>query len=143
MTKSYEADFYSWTREQADALKRRSANELDWENLAEELETLGRTEARELYSRYVVLLTHLLKWSIQPDRRGRSWSNTIQVQRRELEKHLRHNPGLKAVEAEEFRDAYARARLEASSETDMDVSAFPEASPFTMDQAKDADWMPE
>ncbi len=68
MTKTYEADFYSWALEQADALKRRSANELDWENLAEELATLGRSEANQLHSRFVVLLMHLLKSAP-----GRDW----------------------------------------------------------------------
>ncbi|MBL8558596.1 MAG: DUF29 domain-containing protein [Hyphomonadaceae bacterium] len=143
MSKTYEADFYSWTKEQADALKRRSANELDWDKLAEELNSLGTSEEMELGSRYVVLLTHLLKWVYQPDRRSRSWSNTITTQRRAIAKHLRRNPGLKSIEAEEYLDAYENARLEASSETDMDVGAFPEAPPFTMDQAKNADWMPE
>jgi hypothetical protein len=142
MSKTYEADFYTWTRQQADALRRRSGNELDWENLAEELDTLGRTEARELFSRYVVLLTHLLKWQYQPERRGRSWSNTIIAQRRDLAKHLRQNPGLKAVETEEYVDAYARARLDASTETDLDLDTFPETPPFTIEQAKDDAWMP-
>ena len=142
MSKTYEADFYSWTRAQAEALRRRSANELDWDNLAEELETLGRSEARELYSRYVVLLTHLLKWIRQPDRRGRSWENTIAIQRRELARHLRLNPGLVSVEAGEFADAYDRARREASSETDLDLAEFPETPPFTLEQAKDEAWLP-
>lgn len=143
MTKTYDADYYSWTREQADALKRRSANELDWDRLAEELNSLGTSEEKELGSRYVVLLTHLLKWIYQPERRSRSWRNTITTQRRALAKHLRRNPGLKSVEVDEYLDAYAEARLEASSETDLEVDVFPEATPFTMDQAKDEAWMPE
>lgn len=143
MSKTYESDFYSWTKEQADALKRRSANELDWDRLAEELTSLGISEEKELGSRYVVLLAHLLKWIYQPERRSRSWRNTITTQRRAIAKHLRRNPGLKAVEVEEYLDAYETARLEASSETDMDVETFPEAPPFTMDQVKEEAWMPE
>ena len=143
MATRFNADYYTWTKEQADALKRRSANELDWERLAEELDALGASEERELYSRYVVLLTHLLKWIYQPDRRGRSWDNSIQEQRRRIARHLKRNPGLKgSAEAEEFADAYADARLRASSETDLDIDVFPEAPPFTMEQAKDAEWMP-
>ena len=79
MSKGFDADYYTWTREQADALKRRSANELDWDKLAEELYCLGVSEEKELGSRYVVLLAHLLKWIHQPDRRSRSWRNTLQL----------------------------------------------------------------
>ena len=45
---NYETDFYDWTKAQADTLRRRAANELDWDNLAEEIETLGRSERREI-----------------------------------------------------------------------------------------------
>jgi hypothetical protein len=143
MTKTFNADYYSWTKEQADALKRRSANELDWDRLAEEMDALGASEERELNSRYVVLLTHLLKWIYQPERRGRSWSLTIVEQRAQIARHLGRNPGLKGHDAEEFSIAYASARRTAAIETDLDLETFPEAPPFTMDQAKDEAWMPE
>ncbi len=48
MSKTYEADFYTWAISQADAARRRSANEVDWDNVAEELESLARSEFREL-----------------------------------------------------------------------------------------------
>jgi hypothetical protein len=139
----YDADFYTWSLRQADAARRRSANELDWDNLAEELDALSRSEVRELFSRYVVLLQHLLKWMVQPDGRGRSWRNSIANQRDAIVRHLEQNPGLKAKEAEEFAAAYVAARREASTETDLDLEAFPEAPPFTMDEAKDGSFWPE
>lgn len=143
MTKLYDTDFYSWALGQADAVRRRSANELDWDNLAEELEGLSRTEARELASRYEVLLVHLLKWIYQPDRRSRSWRNTIALQRRKLRERLEDSPALAAREGEFFAGAYSDARLEASSETDLDLDVFPEQPPFGMDAAKDESWLPE
>jgi hypothetical protein len=142
MSVTYENDFYSWTKAQADALKRRSANELDWDLLSQELEALGKTEIRELKSRYRILLLHLLKWIVQPDQRSRSWENTIQTQRDEVCDHLSENPGLRAVEAEAFATAYRNARRDASSETDLDIGVFPKDPPFTMDQAKDENWWP-
>ncbi len=143
MSKTYEADFYTWAMTQADAARRRSANEVDWDNVAEELEILGRGEARELKSRYVVLLTHLLKWVYQAERRGRSWANTIANQRDEIADHLAHNPGLAPREAEEFSKAYHLARRDASSETELDLDTFPETPPFTLEQAKDGAWLPD
>jgi hypothetical protein len=142
MSSAYDDDYYSWTKAQADALKRRSANELDWDLLSEELDALGRSEEWELNSRYRVLLAHLLKWIVQPERRTRSWENTIRAQRRDVATHLRKNPGLQRVDAEEFAEAYQAARLFASSETDLDVALFPEVPPFTMDQAKDENFWP-
>lgn len=143
MTKLYEADFYTWANTQAEAARKRSANELDWDNIAEELETLGRSELRELRSRYVVLLTHLLKWIHQPERRSRSWSNTIDIQRDAIAQHLSENPGLTAREEDEFLIAYREARRQASTETDLDVGVFPVEPPFDVAQARDGDWLPE
>ena len=58
----YDTDLYQWTIEQADALRRRAVNELDYDNLAEEIEGVGRSERREIRSRLEILLIHLLKW---------------------------------------------------------------------------------
>jgi Domain of unknown function DUF29 len=67
---NYDADFYAWTKAQADALRRRAANEVDWDNLAEEIESAGRSDRKEIRSRLEVLLVHLL--GLDPRfRRGR------------------------------------------------------------------------
>lgn len=144
MTESlYDKDYYSWAVSQADAARRRSANEIDWDHVAEELQSLGASEERELHARYVVLLQHLLKWIVQPDARSRSWRNTIVEQRLAVARHISRNPGLKRIEADEFVEAYAIARLRASSETGLELDAFPEVPPFSMDDAKDGDWWPQ
>jgi hypothetical protein len=75
---TYETDFYGWTQQQAHLLKTGCLSSLDVANLIEEIETMGRSEKRELDSRLMVLLVHLLKWKYQPKRRGRSWELTIQ-----------------------------------------------------------------
>jgi hypothetical protein len=97
LNKLYDHDFFAWTQDQADALKRRSVNELDWENLLEEVEDLGRSERRELRSRLIVLMTHVLKWELQPEMRSRSWMATIRVQQRELHDLLGESPSLKTT----------------------------------------------
>ena len=142
MSRAYDADFYSWAMDQADALKRRSSNELDWDNLAEELASLGRTEARELKSRYVVLIAHLLKWIVQPDRRGPSWRATIIEQRKEIAQHLVENPGLKSRDAEIFTAAAEIALPRAAGEMGVEIGDVPADPPFTLDEAKNADWWP-
>ncbi len=64
-------------------------------NLIEEMETMGRSEKRELESRLTILLLHLLKWKYQEVRRGRSWQLSIDEQRIQFEETLNENPGLK------------------------------------------------
>jgi hypothetical protein len=148
MTSLYEADLYTWAMSQAEALrtaarlKLNTPLELDWENLAEEIETLGRSQARELSSRYFRLLAHLLKWEFHPDKRTSSWIETIVEQRTELQGLLMDNPGLKPQRLERFRSAYASAHNLAARETRMGSAAFPPECPYTLEQAMDPDFWP-
>jgi hypothetical protein len=89
----------------------RSSNAFDWDNVASALDALGKAESRELRSRFVVLIAHLLNWMIQPERQSRSWSNIMANQRDEITLHLADNPSLKAVELESFNAAYGLGRL--------------------------------
>ena len=132
MTKLYEQDYFAWTQDQADALRRRSINELDWENLLEEVEGLGKQQRSELRSHLIILLVHLLKWRLQPARRGRSWELTIREQRKESERVLRQNPSLKPELEAVLAEAYETAVIRAERETRLAASAFPAAMPFTL-----------
>ncbi len=149
MSSLYEADFYSWSLEQAGALRQAAGARLntpaaiDWENLAEELEGMARSEADALYSRYLRLLQHLLKWCYQPGGRGGSWRGTIVEQRTRARRLLQKNPGLKPQREELFRIAYEDAVPLAAAETELALSTFPETSPFTLDQAMDESFWPE
>lgn len=142
MTALYETDYLAWTAEQADALRRRSPNELDWDNLLEEIEALGASYERELESRLIVLLTHILKWDVQTAFRCRSWLLTIAEQRRRIEQRLRRTPSLKAILSETYADAHRAAVVEAVAQTGLSETAFIDAEvsfedamqrPFTFD----------
>jgi hypothetical protein len=96
----YNQDFLLWTQEQAHALReaaRAGANlPLDWENLAEEVESLGTSQRRELRSRIANIIEHLLKLEYSPalePRRG--WTDTITRERREIELLLDDSPSLR------------------------------------------------
>lgn len=149
MSSLYETDFYSWAKEQAAGLRlladRRpnTLPELDWQQLAQEVEGLGRSLERELYSRLTVLLLHLLKWHFQPSFQSKSWELTITNQRRELARLVAKNPGLKSKVAEEYKDAYAPARLQAASETGLALQSLPEVCPFSQAQALDENFWPD
>jgi Domain of unknown function DUF29 len=130
----YETDFYTWTQQQGALLRAGRLDALDRENLAEEIESLGRNEFDKLVSFYRLILLHMLKWEHQPNLRSRSWTISIDLHRTHAEDVVRDNPGLKSRLDEAFERAYRSARLEAVGETGLPKSVFPETCPFTRDE---------
>jgi hypothetical protein len=134
MSSLYEQDFYQWTIEQANLLRAGALSQLDIENLIEEVESMGRSEKRELEHRLTVLITHLLKWDHQPERRGRSWENTIRIQRIDIRKVLKSSPGLNSQFEDAVYSAYEKAVIFAADETGLPESSFPETCPYTIEK---------
>jgi hypothetical protein len=137
---AYDADFYAWTQEQAFLLRSAQLDRLDLENLAEEIESLGRQERRELRNRLAVLIGHLLKWQYQPARKSVSWESTLRVQRQDVRRLLKENPSLQAYLSEAVAESYDTAIDLAIRETGLDQ--FPEACPYSVDQILDAAFLP-
>jgi len=140
---NYNADFYGWTQEQASLLKAGRLSELDIDNLLEEVETMGRSEKRELDSRLTVLLIHLLKWQYQPIRRGRSWQLTIKGQRINFSETLDENPSLKPQLDTILKRAYAKSIIKAAQETALEEQAFPSICPWSLSQILDDNYYPD
>jgi Domain of unknown function DUF29 len=139
----YDRDFYAWASEQAALLRARRFGEADIENIAEEIESMGRSEKRELVSRLTILLLHLLKWQFQPGRRSASWRLSIDNTRLQLEDHLNDNPSLKSQLNEATRSAYRRAVNEAVVETGFAREAYPSECPYSFEQAMDQNFWPD
>lgn len=139
----YDRDFYAWANEQATLLREGRLHEADIANIAEEIESMGRSEKRELVNRLSVLLTHLLKWQYQPAFRGNSWRLMIREQRYRLENHLADNPSLKSRLGEAAIEAYRLALIGVQRETGFGPEAFPPTCPYSFDQAMDHDFWPE
>src|SRR6266436_557631 len=146
----YEEDFVRWTEEQSSALReaaRFGTNlPLDWENLAEEVESLGRSQRHELRSRIAVILEHLLKLEHSPatdPRRG--WMETIARERLEIEIQLDDSPSLRGdagrMVLEETSRAirHATAALVRYGEAPPEAIAKLAASSYTEDQVL-GDW---
>ena len=129
---SYERDYYSWTIQQAAALREGQIAALDLENLAEEIEDLGKEQFSKLESALRLILLHLSKWDRQPKRRTRSWVLTIERER--YATVLGDNPGLKPRRVEALGRAYRLARIEAMDETGLPRTAFPEDCPYSLDE---------
>lgn len=139
----YKEDFHAWAYMQARFVKNCSWNEIDIENLVEELNSMGNEREHELTSRLKQLLIHLLKWQYQPERRSRSWLNTMDCQRAEIEYLLRKNRSLKSVFCACVDDAYSLARRFAANETGLSKKIFPAFFPFPWDEFLLDDWLPE
>jgi hypothetical protein len=138
----YEDDLFAWTQEQAALLRAHAADRLDWENLAEEIESMGGRDRRKLESRLTVILLHLLKWQAQPALRGASWRKTLRTQRREVRKLLRQSPSLRREVPGMIREAYADAVKDAIDETGLRADVFPGSCPYGREEVLDEDHLP-
>ena len=140
---TYEADFYAWTVEQATLLRQGRFADADVANIIEEIETLGRSEKRELRTRLLVLLAHLLKWQAQPGRRGNSWRLTITEQRIRLQEHLAENPSLVPTLPNAIASVWRQVLVKAMRQTGFAEASFPEICPWPPELILDDRFFPE
>lgn len=138
----YDRDFVLWTEQMATALREGRLHHLDLKNLAEEIESLGRSERRALQSRLVVLLAHLLKWQYQPVMRTGSWKATITEQRRRIRVLLQDSPSLHSYLIECFAEFYQDARRQAADETGLAIAQFPTECQQSIENVLDPDFLP-
>jgi hypothetical protein len=141
-TSLYDQDIVAWANEQARLLRAGNLDLLDLENIAEEIEDVGKSEQRELASRMALLLAHLLKWQFQPERRGSSWTATIRAQRRAVAARLKRTPSLKAMlrDADWWEEIWADAVGAATAETGRE--GFPEDCPWDLADILHPEWLP-
>jgi hypothetical protein len=132
MTIAHDRDFYAWTQNQSQLLRAGQFDALDSQQIAEELEDMGRTEKRALESRIEVLVMHLLKWQYQPNLRSRSWQLTIREQRLRVQTLLEDNPSLKPHLSQRIDKIYRLAVIAAERETGLNL--FPDTCPYEIEQ---------
>ena len=142
----YERDYYTWIQEQVRALRERRVEEVDWSNVAEEIEDLGKREKRALRSQLVRLLGHLIKFAYAREvmwvNNARGWELSIRGARSEALMYLDENPGLRPHVPEIFRSAYRSARLEVMKALRLPDSAIPEAPPWPLDEIIEDGFLP-
>ncbi len=149
MSELYERDFHAWTEEQA-ALLRRAGSErvdraLDYANLAEEIESLGRNDRRALQSGLVLIVEHLLKLQFSPAAAPRvDWRISVRTHRRAFRDLLADNPGLRQrLDLDRaWRDARATVVDALRLRDRVDPAVLPAALPYSFAQITDEDWYP-
>lgn len=139
----YEEDFNLWIDTTAKILRERQIEQLDFKNLIEELESMGRSEKDALESNFVVVLMHLLKYKYQPQRRSNSWLSSIYEHRRRIRRAFSKSPSLKNYLNEVFAECYQDARQEASLETGLQLEIFPIECSFNVEETLNPNYLPE
>ena len=139
----YEQDYNLWLQKNVALLRQGKINHIDAANIAEELESMGKRDRRQLLNRAIVLLAHLIKWAYQPDAICSSWEGTIIEQRRRLLQLLKDSPSLKPLMEQQVSQAWEAACKDASVQTGQPVTTYPQQCPWGISQILDADWFPE
>lgn len=129
----YEQDETAWLDAMAALAAARRFADMDFAHLGEYLADMARRDRREVSSRLVVLLAHVLKWEYQPDQRARSWHLTILEQQNELEADVAGGV-LRTHAIDDLARVYSKAIRLAAAETGLHASAFPAACPYSLDQ---------
>ncbi|OCR02310.1 hypothetical protein BCD67_20135 [Oscillatoriales cyanobacterium USR001] len=138
----YELDYLKWIETTVEKLRSQDYSNVDWENLIEEIESMGRSDRRSLESNLMIVIMHLLKWQFQPELRSLSWKSSIVEHRRRIRKALKDSPSLKPYLEEIFSECYWDAVEQASAETGLALTVFPQLCPYTYTEVLDADFMP-
>jgi hypothetical protein len=143
----HENDYYGWIREQVRALRGRDVDDIDFDNVAEEVEDLGKSERRSAQSQMETLSRHLLKLSyasrLSRVRNVRSRENTIELARFRFKKLLDESPSLRPVLEDLFNDAYKGARISARRALGFPAEPLPETPPRTLAQVLDDSFVPK
>ena len=138
MAALYAADETAWLEATAELVRRGRLDQIDTTTLAEYLADMARRDRREVESRLIVLLAHVLKWLHQPEGRSRGWRATVVEQRQELEGLVGRGVLRNHAEAV-LADAYRKAVERVAAETGLASETFPAMCPYTLDELLSAD----
>jgi Domain of unknown function DUF29 len=135
--RSYDGDLVLWAEDQAralrDAAQARINLPIDWENVAEEIESLGKLQGRELASRIGVIVVHLMKLQASPAAEPRAgWRETIIEQRNEIRRLMEDSPSLRQT----VDSAIAREISSAAYQASTAIRDHGEAPPIDLDSVR-------
>ncbi len=139
----YERDFAAWATETARLIREGRFADIDIENLADEIESMARSDKQQIVNRLDLLIQHLLKWAHQPEKRTRSWQLTILNQRTRIERLCQESPSLLRVVRDSIAKVYPDAVAAASIETGLPADAFPQQCPYSAAQILDRGFLPD
>ena len=123
-----------WTEETVAKLKARDFDHVDLENLIEEIESLGKSDKKEIRSRLTTLIANLLKRIyVNMPQEFNGWERTIRNQRTDLELALMDSPSLKTIWNDAFDVAFRLALRDVRDEHEKKGYQIPEQWQFSRD----------
>lgn len=142
-TTTYDDDIVTWAEQQAAALRDLAArpelsNVVDWNNVIEEIECLGRSEWKAVVSQLRNALAHVLKGYCDPDSLSRlGWSvetsNSLREARQDFRNSMRQNIDMDSV----WKNAFRQASDALLPYAVIIPPAIPAPCPFTLDEVLD------
>lgn len=138
----YEVDYLQWIETTVEKLRNQDYSNVDWENLLEEIEDMGKSERRSLESNLIIVILHLLKWQFQPENRSGSWEGSIVEHRRRVKKAIKESPSLKPYLESIFAESYTEAVKQAKAETGLPLETFPQECPYSLPNVIDDEFLP-
>jgi hypothetical protein len=138
----YEADYVLWIVNTVQSIRSQAYDAVDWENLVEEIEDMGRRERQSLESNFIVLVLHLLKWQLQPEQRSGSWEADIIEHRRRVNRSLKDSPSLNSYLVSRASECYTEAVKQAKAATGLPIETFPSQCPYDLTEMLQADFLP-
>ena len=130
---AYEEDYAAWLAGQIALMRAGEWGRLDTEHLIDEVADLGKSDFKGFVSAIEQVLVHMLKWDIQPEKRGHSWQASIVEHRRRIVRELANSPSYKARLADAVEATFDTAVPIAARQTNMAISAYPETNPYSWD----------
>ena len=138
---AYETDYNQWLKETVKQLRERNFEQVDWDNLIEEIESMGKSDRRALMSLLTRLIEHLLKlayWQEEKKRSGNHWAAAIVNFRAQIQQRLEDSPSLRPELAAMYDKVYPVAIKSVSQLFSLNSDAH-----ISLEQTLDDNWFPQ
>ena len=137
---AYETDYNQWLKETVKHLQERNFEQVDWDNLIEEIESMGKSDRRALMSLLTRLIEQLLKlayWQEEKKRSGNHWAAAIVNFRAQIQQRLEDSPSLRPELAAMYDKVYPVAIKSVSQLFSLNSDAH-----ISLEQTLDDNWFP-
>jgi hypothetical protein len=142
----YDHDYYAWVQGQVRALREHRTEDVDWENVAEEIDDLGKSEQWSLESHLEALIEHLLRLAYTPGtvrtRNDRLWTGTVKLARAKIRRRLAQSPSLRPKMIELYAVSYDNGRTRMLARIKLPENTIPDTAPWSLEQVLDDTFVP-
>ena len=123
----YESDVLMWSKQQAALIRAGRFDEVDWKNVAEEIESVGRAAERELARRLADLVALLLELDYS-EKTDKTLPGRIELAKKTASRIVLRTPSFsEMLESEDWQEAiWSDGMLLASQRAGIEMNIFPD-----------------